>query len=157
MKVFLHDIREDGLNIDKTVQASDIELVDEDFKCLAPLRIKANIQRADEAIIANVEVEGSFEIECARCLEPAVRKRKNSFVLYFDVTPKTEFIELGEDIRQEIVLALTSVELCKNDCKGICPSCGANLNNEKCKCSKEEKKIVIPEEKLEPQTKKIDI
>jgi uncharacterized protein len=52
----------------------------------------------------------------------------------FEIDPENEFIDLGEEIRQEIIMANPPRVLCGKDCKGICPKCGANLNVEQCKC-----------------------
>ena len=45
-----------------------------------------------------------------------------------------EEIDLGELLREELVLALPAKPLCDDDCKGICPGCGAELNHEACTC-----------------------
>lgn len=45
-------------------------------------------------------------------------------------------IELDEIVRSEIYLALPMKFLCKEDCKGLCPVCGKNLNRERCNCQK---------------------
>lgn len=45
-----------------------------------------------------------------------------------------EVIDLGEILREELLLALPIKALCDEDCKGICPGCGAELNSEPCTC-----------------------
>jgi uncharacterized protein len=57
--------------------------------------------------------------------------------------PSPEFIEgrsrtidLGPDIREEIILDYPVKPLCKPDCKGLCPTCGKNLNEGQCNCNK---------------------
>ncbi len=49
------------------------------------------------------------------------------------VTPTTHF-DLHELLREEAILLIPDKRLCKDDCKGICPDCGVDLNIEKCKC-----------------------
>lgn len=43
-------------------------------------------------------------------------------------------IDLRPDLAQEIIMALPQQTLCKDTCKGLCPVCGCNLNQERCKC-----------------------
>jgi uncharacterized protein len=48
-----------------------------------------------------------------------------------------ETIDLDETIREQIYLSLPMKSLCKEGCLGLCPFCGANLNEGLCKCSRE--------------------
>jgi len=71
---------------------------------------------------------------CARCLEELYSTEERSYKFDFEIDPSMEYIDLGEEIRQEIIMANPAKILCGKDCKGICPDCGANLNKEECKC-----------------------
>jgi uncharacterized protein len=46
-----------------------------------------------------------------------------------------EGMELGDSIREQALLALPVKVVCREDCKGLCPRCGKNLNQESCNCS----------------------
>lgn len=48
-----------------------------------------------------------------------------------------EEIDLREAIEEQVVMALPYKPLCRPDCRGLCPQCGADLNTESCKCKKE--------------------
>ncbi|MDD5195443.1 MAG: DUF177 domain-containing protein, partial [Candidatus Omnitrophica bacterium] len=50
-----------------------------------------------------------------------------------------EYLTVDNDIREEVLLNFPMKVLCKPDCKGLCPGCGANLNNEVCKCKQKTK------------------
>ncbi len=97
---------------------------------------------------------GSFEVLCARCVEPVPVPLTGSFDLIFrpsdadaesgeraitvDETEIGYYEESGlllEDVvREQVLLSLPTRTLCKEDCKGLCPSCGQNLNNASCNC-----------------------
>jgi len=47
-------------------------------------------------------------------------------------------LSLKEAIREEVILSQSLLVLCKPDCRGLCPRCGANWNEERCECSVEE-------------------
>ncbi len=46
-------------------------------------------------------------------------------------------INIGEDVKDYLILGVPMKKLCKDDCKGLCSNCGEDLNFSKCKCSKE--------------------
>lgn len=97
---------------------------------------------------------GSFELPCARCLEPVECFVQDDVDLVFrpegaDRGPaersiSTSDTEIGyyqngglalEDVlREQVLLSLPARTLCREDCKGLCPGCGRNLNSEACTC-----------------------
>ncbi len=104
------------------------------FKCLTPLEISVKLQKINNAVIGDAVVNTRVEFFCARCSEPIEQDRKEKLDLYFEVDPSTEYIDIGEDIRQELFIDFSSIVLCKQSCKGICPVCGVNFNNQACRC-----------------------
>lgn len=96
-----------------------------------------------------IEFEGTinFQIElvCDRCLKKfkKIFSEKVLFILKkdylgdeLDIISFTDYIcDITDYIKDIIVTSLPTKTLCKEDCKGICPKCGVNLNNEKCKCN----------------------
>lgn len=141
MLIKVKDISPSGLLIDRTVGAGEIALEDdEDFKTKSPLTIMGKIERAGDELVAQVVVSGNFEFSCGRCLETLEQKRDEKLQLYFDIEKETDVINLGEDIRQELILNFSNVFLCDENCRGLCPHCGANLNKEECDCGKYEVK-----------------
>jgi len=97
---------------------------------------------------------GDFELLCARCVEPVNTPLAGNFDLIFrpqaaDADPGERAITLDETeigyyeesglsledvVREQVLLSLPSRTLCKEDCKGLCPRCGQNLNLATCKC-----------------------
>jgi uncharacterized protein len=51
-------------------------------------------------------------------------------------------VDLAPHVWEEIVLTAPSKFLCREDCAGLCPRCGTNLNREQCGCPPEEEKIL---------------
>ena len=47
-------------------------------------------------------------------------------------------VDLSEALREAAILALPQVRMCRPDCRGFCPQCGADLSNELCNCTDEE-------------------
>ena len=134
MKIVIQDVTVKGLELFERVEAGAIGLSPEDLECLSPLTIKAKITRVDDTILANIQIQGRYSFSCARCLETLESNLSQEFDFDYPIEKGLEFIELGEDIRQEIILSSPAKVLCSDDCKGICPRCGVNLNKEQCKC-----------------------
>ena len=98
--------------------------------------------------------QGRFEVPCARCLEPVEHPLAGRFDLLFrpvgaDSSASEHSIsasetEIGyyqrdgvllEDVlREQVLLSLPAKTLCREDCKGLCPHCGRQLNSEACIC-----------------------
>jgi len=99
--------------------------------------------------------QGNFEMPCARCLDPVAYRLEEQFDLLFRPTGvdaaaaehaiSTSDTEIGyyengrlavEDVlREQVLLSLPARTLCREDCKGICPSCGKNRNESDCACA----------------------
>lgn len=85
------------------------------------------------------EIKGNFKLTCERCCEDFITYKKIGVDDIFELTNKElseKVVDIGEKVK-EIVLASSPMKiLCKEDCKGICSSCGVNLNKETCKCNR---------------------
>ena len=134
MKIVIRDVTYKGLQLSEQVEAAAIGLTPEDLKCLSPLTISARIERIDNTILAHAQVQGRYSSACSRCLEAVEINRCQEFELDYEVEKGMESIDLGEDLRQEIILTFPSKILCSAQCKGMCLKCGVNLNKEECKC-----------------------
>lgn len=104
---------------------------------------RGNIKYSLHAAIVGKDliVTGSAEIllasECAVCLEEAeYLLKKKDICIHVENVPMDRFYDLTDDIRENLLLSMPMRIKCKEDCKGLCTSCGANLNKEKCSCKK---------------------
>ena len=106
-----------------------------------PLAPAGDITYRLSAVMAGADliVTGSASVpivtSCARCLddvrtEIAVR----DLCFHFEKVRDLE-VDLTDDVREELLLAIPSCFYCSPDCKGVCPSCGVNLNHGSCTCS----------------------
>ena len=110
-------------------------------------------------LINDIRIAGDFstrfELACARCLEPIRREVAKKFELLYrpqgadagkeELSVTAAEAEVGyyqgeglllEDVlREQVLLALPLKAICRDDCKGLCPHCGHNLNQEQCNCA----------------------
>lgn len=120
-----------------------------------PLAWQADITNTGDAFLVAGTVEGAAKTACARCLEDVpfdiVGEIEGYFLIggedaeapedmdddEFDVLPDNNEIDMLPLIQAAVLLELPLIPLCDDDCRGICPTCGANLNDEPCSCDKQ--------------------
>jgi len=108
-----------------------------------------------EDIRLNGQLSTQLEVACARCLEPVVHDVARTFDLLYrpqgadagrdeiSVTATEAEISyyqgagllLEDALREQVLLAVPLKLVCREDCKGLCPHCGKNLNLEQCGCA----------------------
>jgi uncharacterized protein len=134
MKLRIRDIvRERSIEIEETLPASRFPLDTPDRPELSgPVQAKMKAEIQNGVAWAWVEVKAKLSLACARCLE----RYEMDVRPFFDVeTPITEeFMDVDDDIRQNLLLALPAKPLCSPNCKGLCVRCGKNLNKGACGC-----------------------
>ncbi len=99
-----------------------------------PVRIAVSAKRDSGLAVAQVDVRSRATMTCARCLRDFAANIERSFRLAYALDISESVVELDDDIRQELILTYPQKVLCCEDCRGMCPRCGANLNKERCKC-----------------------
>ncbi|MFB3919369.1 MAG: DUF177 domain-containing protein [Candidatus Velamenicoccus archaeovorus] len=99
-----------------------------------PVRIAVSAKRDSGLAVAQVDVRSKATMTCVRCLCDFAVKIERSFKLAYALDISEPVVELDDDIRQELILTYPQKVLCREDCRGICPRCGVDLNKERCKC-----------------------
>ena len=115
-----------------------------------PVSFSGTYMLADETVIVRGTASARIESPCARCLKPALtdvtaeldeafirdkgeeREPGDDQYLY-----SGHVLELDEAVRTALLLELPSRILCKEDCRGLCPQCGQDLNINECSCQKD--------------------
>jgi uncharacterized protein len=134
MKVSVRDIGKAGLDLIQSFPKEGIGLSDEEIDLRSPIEVKVHLERFDNTAVADVVIKADFGSLCARCLEDMHQVQTRNYHFDFELGPTVEHLDLGEEIRQELIMDNPARVLCTDDCKGICPSCGVNLNTEQCQC-----------------------
>ncbi|MGN1328917.1 MAG: YceD family protein [Eubacterium sp.] len=108
--------------------------------------VKGSVFSKADVVYLDIDVSFDFSGFCDRCAEDV--KKSFDFKVKRIVVEKLENekddddyiviinreLDLDELVGEEVSLSLPSKILCKEDCKGLCPKCGANLNVKKCDC-----------------------
>ena len=105
------------------------------FTVSSVVSYKLDISKVSGGALVSGEVETEISGECGRCLAPVSRRiATEKFQFFVETPPGMEVCDISDEIRTEITLALPMNLLCREDCRGLCPECGADLNFEKCSC-----------------------
>jgi uncharacterized protein len=115
--------------------------------------------RGPKQVVEDVRVVGQLatrmEVACARCLDPVLHSVSRNFDLLYrplGIDRKGDEVSINqaeteisyyegdglllEDVlREQVLLALPIRTICNEQCKGLCPKCGGNLNSGKCNCA----------------------
>lgn len=130
-------------------------MVLDSLRVLSPIEGEIVVENQGDRLLVAGNIETSVELECVRCLVSFPYNVQVSFRETFvegEISSASEEVALNEEgldtfyfqgdsldlsdlIRDHILLSLPWLPLCKQDCCGLCQSCGANLNFETCKCS----------------------
>ena len=106
-KILVRDISESGLPINDTISQNVFALTEDDYlRFIEPITVTGTIKRFDKTVLSDLQVSSKYASHCYRSLEKVQRDWKAKFTLDYELEPNQEYIELQEDIRQEIILRL---------------------------------------------------
>ncbi|MFN8419027.1 MAG: DUF177 domain-containing protein [Anaerolineae bacterium] len=120
-------------------------LVDNDL-LLEHLSGKLHFSRNSRGVLVQGKLHAQLHGECTRCLEQApINVELPIEELYvsppqpdaeFSI-PESGILDLAPLIREEVIVQTPITVLCRPDCAGLCPTCGANLNEGPCDCERD--------------------
>jgi uncharacterized protein len=130
-------IPESGLKICEEEPGEILELGEGDeFRPAGPVRCSFYVQVVDGMLIVRGTVAAPLEAHCARCTQIfSTTVTDSGFLRDYPGIRGTEEVDITEDIREAILLNLPHFPLCSESCRGLCLSCGKDLNDGPCGCS----------------------
>jgi uncharacterized protein len=156
----LASIPPEGLEVDETLSPGEVHVLgEESFALLEGGRLRCRVDRGDDQ---SVHVRGRLSarvgLQCGRCLEDFAFAMEQDLDLFYlphraeeeeseeedevELADRDmvvayyhgERLDLGEMIREQLFLGLPMKRLCREQCAGLCPTCGANRNARPCAC-----------------------
>ena len=162
LQVSISKIPNEGLEVDEVVNGEILAIDREELSTETDGRFKAQVERSDGG---SLHVRGHLKLKtsgaCARCLADTPLVVDQELDLFF--LPESEALSEYDDeegaelqdrglvvtfykgdvldlaglVREQVLLAQPMKRLCREDCKGVCPNCGADRNLTNCGCPKE--------------------
>ena len=106
-----------------------------DVRDIGAIRYDVAVCRTAVALVVRGTLDLDLSFRCSRCAEFfGAHIREPAFESSRDVAPGVESVDLTDDIRETILLAFPNYPVCRADCKGLCPQCGADLSKGGCRC-----------------------
>ena len=154
MRITVEELQLHPMVLSKTFAAGTIDYHGAELRQAGPLKVEARAELRGSEISIRGRLTTSLEACCDRCLVSVAIPVVQDFDLsYRPVStlvraeevelPADELevgffsgdgIELADVVTEQVILALPMKIICRADCRGLCPVCGANLNFEKCGC-----------------------
>jgi uncharacterized protein len=145
----IRSLEHQAVTVDDVLSPDDPVWQEDDPKPAAPIHVTGRLSTAGAGrYYWHGHLEGDVTMECRRCLEDArAHVTGDEHVIFADaddeetddpdvyrLAPQAQEIDLRPVVREQWLLAVPAYVLCREDCQGLCPSCGADLNLGNCDC-----------------------
>ena len=154
MEIELRGLKEGINRLRRSISPESLDLEGSDLRCTSVIQADLTLTKNEPIYSIKGSLSGSVRLLCARCLTefeielsaPLERivHRKDKLALAGGASDEITFIapeaisvDLSDEVREALLLALPIKPLCSEDCLGLCPSCGKNLNEGECTCLQE--------------------
>jgi uncharacterized protein len=167
LMIKISEIPPDGLEVNEVLAPSEVHVLGEETFSLAPDgRLECRVDKVDGVSIhVRGRLAAALGMACSRCLESfefpvaqeldffylpraadAAREEEEEEVELKDRDMVVTYyqgdqLDLGDMIREQLFLAAPVKPLCRDDCQGRCPECGANRNDAPCACPRAESDV----------------
>ena len=143
---YFQDLKKPGDTLNKTgaLQLDHYEVGEKHYELIDGLHYDVLATHTGEGILLTGIVTGKAQSECDRCLDPAffaISGEVEAYYMFNEPDPELdleedeyelvkdeETIDISHALLQSVIMDTPFVLLCKEDCKGLCPVCGLNLN-----------------------------
>lgn len=137
------------VDFDQILELEKIITNQRELKLAGPIKIEGHVFKTDDGTYLNADIIYEYSESCARCLKEFTKKIQtvlsgrlmekskssiqeddNEIIIYYD----GDNADIEEQIITAILLSLPMKSVCRDDCKGLCPNCGKDLNKGQCDC-----------------------
>ncbi|HEY2798736.1 MAG TPA: DUF177 domain-containing protein [Thermoanaerobaculia bacterium] len=155
--VSLESVVNEPLRVEAELPVSLAAIDREPLLAISPLSLSGEVSRIDGGYTVDARIAYDGQLECSRCLSPYPFREDEEFTLllsprpspagspkevelapadldtqYYD--PAQPVVELLPIVEERVQMALPMKPLCRPDCRGLCPTCGKDLNLGSCAC-----------------------
>lgn len=155
MFVSVEELRLRPVSISETYPAGALDYRTSEFRQSGDLKVRGVAELVGEEIRFHGHLETRVESTCHRCLGLVQLPVKSDFDLTYrpmaSIARDGEVVEVSEDelevgffsgagievadvVAEQVNLFMPMQVVCTPDCRGLCPTCGANRNLEACRC-----------------------
>ncbi len=140
MKINVKRISNNGETLAGVSEPININLDEDKIHIDNEITYNLHTQLRGNSLLIRGLVQARATLQCGRCLKKFHKTlRVEDFVSHHELKGE-DFVDLTPEIREDIILQLPHRALCFPECKGLCPKCGMDLNDQLCQCETSEKK-----------------
>ena len=158
MRIELDKLEETGASFAHRYEPEEIVLDEEHARLTKPPEVSGRVIRKGHEVRLRGKITAGAEVDCDRCLKTVVVPVETDFDVKY--IPAADYrssdaaelqeedlsvsffegktIDVDELVREQVLLAMPARALCNEECKGLCPVCGANRNTDSCNCDSRE-------------------
>ena len=138
MKIVLNNFKNNkSLVLEEEINPEDLDIDIGMMHFPDPLKLRVEAWKSQDDLTVDAHIEGERSFACSLCLEEFNNLFEKDFTLHYDIKGRDSVL-IDQDVRDEIILEHPIRILCSPQCRGLCPFCGVNLNQEACDCKKDE-------------------
>jgi len=158
MRIELANLEGSGGKIARVYQPEELDLLDEQVLLRGPASFEGRVRRSGSQVFVTGHIEASAQVGCDRCLKAVDLALSTDFKLEYitgedyrsnsvaELSEEAmslsvfdgEALDIDEIVREQVLLLIPARTLCREECKGICLTCGADRNLGDCHCEKSE-------------------
>jgi uncharacterized protein len=150
LRIAIRDLQRGAVETSGELPANDPAFAGLDLSLEGPVAVEGALQAADgEDFLWRGNIHALARLNCRRCLaeveypidrhvdvlltsDPEAAEDPSVYPLPLEATQ----VDLGAVVREELALEVPGFVLCRDDCAGLCPKCGADLNAGPCDCAR---------------------
>ncbi len=144
MKINLKDILGSigaTLELEEDFSIEEISIQSRKILFPSPPRVKIQLTNTKDDILVQGSISGQIELACTRCLEffrwSFVRELTETYAKKELNLAENSVLDISPEIYQHLILSIPMKSICEENCQGLCPGCGENLNRVQCNCAQE--------------------
>jgi uncharacterized protein len=115
----------------------------------APLDVDLTARSVGEGVLVRGRLRTAVRLACRRCLVAVDREIDDTVDLLYEplegeeddadgevypLPPRGDTLDLGDAVREQVLLRAPAFALCREECRGLCPRCGTDRNTSECDC-----------------------
>lgn len=152
MKIWIPDLHNGIRQFNLAAESEELDL-DKEINLLQPVEVQLTADLANDFLILRGNIFTVAEYTCSRCLKHFEMNVKEPLEIsaswnkdkcgppessIFFIESDQQEMDIGETVRDNLLLGQPMMPVCRADCRGLCPGCGGNLNKKSCGCRNEE-------------------
>lgn len=155
LNISLASLRQDEVRIREDVPPDHPLWEGTELALSGPVSVDLTAQELGDDVLVRGTLQTTLNASCRRCLQPVELGLDEEITLLFhepagdeededvggevyELPARGDTLDLGEPLREQLLLRAPAYVVCREECRGLCPQCGTNLNQTTCECVPEE-------------------